>query len=190
MNVAEVTDIMSELTLLKYFPGDPGARIALVGMVCRMASDETQVRWLVDRMFRLYNEWPGHMELRACFCSKFRPRDGVNAHSEIYRDGIPSENGYDPTALQLPGNRDQQRAIARAMLKQLEAPGAAPDAMKPDDLPSVRRKVVRETVPEIPLDKKIAQDDIERAVRESRERQLDKAVRYEGHSEVESESGK
>src|SRR5690349_7814500 len=77
--------------MLKFFPSDREARAAIVEMICEMASDECQVEWLVARALRLYNEWPGPRELRAAFCSKFRPRDGINAYSTVYLDGIPSE---------------------------------------------------------------------------------------------------
>ena len=91
MNVAEVTATLARLRMLKYFPADKNAHTALVGLVCSMATTEDQVRWLVRRTLALYNEWPGPLELRAVFCSKYPPRDGINAYSQIYEDGIPSE---------------------------------------------------------------------------------------------------
>jgi hypothetical protein len=92
MVVKKVAEIVGELTLLRYFPADPIARTALVREICDMADTEDQVRWLVTRMLKLYQVWPGLGEVRATFCSKFKPRDGVERYSEIYTDGIPSEH--------------------------------------------------------------------------------------------------
>ena len=93
MNVKRITDILGRLALLKYFPSDPAARLALVEIVCGMLhpiwdtwdgapgewTAERQAEWLVRRMLKLYAEWPGIGELRACYCSRFSPRDGENA---------------------------------------------------------------------------------------------------------------
>lgn len=92
MNVKSVAIKLEKLAMLKFFPSDEGARLGILELVCKMAHSEAQVDWLVNRMTDgLYNEWPGPAELRACFCSKFPPRDGKSACSQIYGDGIPSE---------------------------------------------------------------------------------------------------
>jgi hypothetical protein len=44
----------------------------------------------------IYSKWPGDREMRACFCCRFRPKDGLTAYSTIYLDGLPP----DPTAPQ------------------------------------------------------------------------------------------
>lgn len=93
VNVKNATEIVSELCLMKFFPAERGARTALVRMICEMAESEEQIRWLVTRALTLYDAWPGPKEMRALFCSKFKPLDGINAYSEVFadRDGIPSE---------------------------------------------------------------------------------------------------
>jgi hypothetical protein len=77
---------------MKFFPSDPEARIGIADEIADMASDEDQVRWLVKRVPKLYREWPAMHEIRSVFCSKFKPRDGLEASSDTYLDGIPSEN--------------------------------------------------------------------------------------------------
>ena len=94
VNVAAVTKALGRLTLMKYFPADDTARTALVEMVCGMIDHEDQAEWLAKRMLQIYREWPGPYELRACYCGRFRPADGISACSEIYGDGLP----IDPTA--------------------------------------------------------------------------------------------
>jgi hypothetical protein len=89
MNFERVAELVAELTLLRFFPSDESARLAIVRMVGQMAETEEQVRWLVRRTLDLHNEWPGPLELRAVFCSRFRPKDGKNAYSEMFPGGFP-----------------------------------------------------------------------------------------------------
>jgi hypothetical protein len=92
MNFRNINDMVAELSVLKFFPSEAAARLAIVRMVGEMARSEDQIRWLIRRMTSgLYAEWPGPGELRACFCSRFPPKDGINAYSSVYLDGIPSE---------------------------------------------------------------------------------------------------
>jgi hypothetical protein len=99
LNFERVADLLSGLTLIRFFPGDNGARLELSKMVASMATTETQVEWLVQRCIGLYAEWPGGREIRACFCSKFKPADGFSVGSTVYADGIPSERRIEAPAL-------------------------------------------------------------------------------------------
>lgn len=84
LDVGSVARKAGELALLKFFPTNDVALTKLVGVICDMASSQDQVNWLVDSAIALYNEWPGPRELRALFCSRWNPRDGVKAYSQIY----------------------------------------------------------------------------------------------------------
>jgi hypothetical protein len=91
LDFKRVAHILGGLTLLKFFPADPNARLELAKLVGRIAATEQQVEWLVQRMLDLYSEWPGPHELRAVLCSRYRPVDGINAVSGSYPDGIPHD---------------------------------------------------------------------------------------------------
>lgn len=91
MNFETVNNLVAQLGTMRYFPSDPAVRIALVELMGDLTDSEDEVRWLIKRVRTLYAEWPGERELRACFCSRFRPKDGINMHSGIYGEGIPSE---------------------------------------------------------------------------------------------------
>lgn len=91
MNNLKVAEILEELTMLKFFPAGDYARMGILKLVCDMCETEDQVRWLVKRTIALHNEWPGPKELRAVFCSRHKPKDGINAYSEIFIDGVPPE---------------------------------------------------------------------------------------------------
>jgi hypothetical protein len=82
---------VNRLALMAFFPGDADIRAALVDVLLEMVTTEEQLDWLVSRALKLYTKWPGVGELRALYCSRWKPRDGVEAYSSIYLDGIPSE---------------------------------------------------------------------------------------------------
>lgn len=102
MNAKRLVDKLSELRVLRYFPADEHALLAVVRMVNGMADNEEQVDWLVNRMVSgIYAEWPGPQELRACFCSRFKPKDGINAYSTVY-DTFPPDPSIKPKQIEAP----------------------------------------------------------------------------------------
>ena len=92
MNLKRVLEALAGLAMLKFFPANNEAVLAaLARLVVNMCETEQQVEWLVDRMTSgLYQEWPGPLEMRAVYCSRYKPKDGLNAHSQVYPDGIPA----------------------------------------------------------------------------------------------------
>lgn len=102
MNPQVVTELIMELSVLKFFPSEAPARMALVRMAGEMAASEDQIRWLVKRCLVLYNEWPGPRELRALFCARFKPRDGIEVSSCVFPEGIPPEKRIEQPMLALP----------------------------------------------------------------------------------------
>jgi len=91
MNVQRVLKTLAGLAMLKFFPANNEAVLeGLARLVVGMCENEQQVEWLVDRMTSgLYQEWPGPLEMRAVYCSRYKPKDGLNAYSQVYPDGIP-----------------------------------------------------------------------------------------------------
>jgi hypothetical protein len=85
------TAAVSKLALMAFFPADPDIRAALVTVLLEMVETEEQMNWLVNRCLRLYGKWPGVAEIRAVYCSRWKPKDGLNTYSTVYIDGIPSE---------------------------------------------------------------------------------------------------
>jgi hypothetical protein len=84
IDIATVTHKLAALSLLRFFPQEPEARAAIVTIVCRMVSTVDQIDWLIKSALAVYDDWPGPRELRALFCSRWNPRDGVKAYSQIY----------------------------------------------------------------------------------------------------------
>lgn len=127
-----VSGMVKELGSLKFFPREVPAQLAIVRLVASMCEFEHQLRWLIDRMTAgtLFTEWPGPRELRACYCSKFKPQDGLEIGSQIYLDGIPSETGrqeFEPAQLSAGEARKLLAQFAIAP-KELPAPEREPRA--------------------------------------------------------------
>ena len=109
-------------SLMKFFPGDDGTRAALGELLCEMCRNDEEIIWLARRVQKLHREWPGAHEIRAAYCSKFQPKDGIEADSNLYLDGIPSETGRQEF--------EQPRLPAGATSKQITA---AREAIAPPD---------------------------------------------------------
>lgn len=86
MTSAKIFDTaIDELALLRFFPPDPGARAALIGLLARMVGNcplygtnpAQRLHWLTQAMLTHYNEWPGPETLRAVYCTRFKPADGI-----------------------------------------------------------------------------------------------------------------
>ena len=171
MDFKRVAEIALKLTALKYFPGEPQARLAVIEQLGEMCESEEQVAWLVKRTLKLFAKWPGIGELRAVLCSKFKPKDGFESYSETFPDGIPSEAPEKqwtlPAAstLALPPGDPVSAApsiavsvVELARYKRMEKPGP-----RPKDLAAVR----------ITPENTITAIDIARAVEEVRRKRAE-----------------
>jgi hypothetical protein len=89
----KIKHYLSKLTMLKYFPQEKSARVALVELACSMATEHQQIEWTVKRILTLYDTWPGPREFRAVFCSRYRPADGIDivADMRMWPDGLPPD---------------------------------------------------------------------------------------------------
>ncbi len=92
----KTNDAVADLGSLKFFPANVRVRLTVVRMIRDMACTDDQVKWLIGRTLQLYNAWEGPRELRALYCSRFKPRDGIEAQSSIYVEGFPAETKSDP----------------------------------------------------------------------------------------------
>lgn len=172
IDTQQATRDMARLSVLKFFPSDQTARAEIVLMACQMAHTNEDIAWLAKRCLELWNDWEGPREMRAVFCSKFRPADGIEAYSQLTRfgDGIPSETS--PESLQLGGGTVRQIAEPRETAEDL----TAAESIRPviaalgRALDMGHRQPVR--VPSIPVVRltaanRITAADIERAKREA-----------------------
>lgn len=70
---------IAQFAMLRFFPGDEFARAAVMQLLERLADAPEKVSWLVRTVLDNYNEWPGPQEIRAVFCTRYKPADGVEA---------------------------------------------------------------------------------------------------------------
>lgn len=101
---------VQRMTAMKFFPAGAGAQTEIAWQLVKMVADEKQLNWLVDAMIERAGEWPGTRELRAVFCTRYQPRDGIEEWSQLA--------GF--TALDSEGAH--QAEICAAKRAELEAP--------------------------------------------------------------------
>lgn len=156
MNPEVIAELCGELTLLRFFSAEQGARTALFLLIGRMCSSEEQVRWLVRRTLALCNEWPGPLVFRQILCSKFKPADGISVGgTSTFPDGVPSEKIEAPAGLALPPGR--VASVDRGLEGGVRLLAAAKDLNRRRPAP----------VPEVPTNpdyKPVTQADIDREV--------------------------
>lgn len=105
MTITEIADLVTELAVLRFFPVEPAARLVIIRLIGEMTHNDDQIRWLIKRMTSgIYAEWPGIAELRACFCCRYKPKDGIEAHSTVYPEGLPPDPMAPPRSAIMAGN--------------------------------------------------------------------------------------
>jgi len=89
---------LSELTQLNFFPADEDGRTAVFLLVNQLVSSVDQVEWLVRRLLALFDKWPGPATVRAVFCTRYRPADGVEGSKWLpaFRGPVPLEAAAAP----------------------------------------------------------------------------------------------
>ena len=154
MTPNEIVDAVEALGALEFFPTDPGARKQIMRLLDRMVSDTEQLRWLVRTMVDHVGEWHGPTELRGVFCTRFAPKDGVDAVC-VKTYGF---RGCDMEERAIEAASEAKRiapnlGLIRALLP--EAPSATfssalvPAHAKGSPSPTERRKTLRELEAEL-----------------------------------------
>src|ERR1019366_1058876 len=115
-------------------PASDLAHAEIAGELQAMVCEPAELEWLVAEAPLLYREWPGFRELRALYCAKCRPRDGVLSDSVVYKDSmIPGVTEPLPLIADSPrggaisANADDALLVrVLADVKQLDAPRPEP----------------------------------------------------------------
>lgn len=166
IDAKKATESLARMSLLKFFPADDYARAELVRFVGDMATTNEQVEWLTTRCLQLWNAWEGPKELRAIFCSKFKPADGVEAYSDLpqFVDGIPSERADYTTALPAPADAKKRLTAAECTT----APSVV-DTLA-DLARATRMAPIIRPIPATRREGTITQEMIDAAVQENRDK--------------------
>ena len=192
--------------MLRFFPNDEVVMNAVVRLCGSMCASEEQVRWLVTRMTSgIYSEWPGVAEMRACFCGRFRPADGINAYSTVFLDGLPPDPTAPPRiaapvlkALQ-PGHAvtadPELEASIQRLAEKVKPPAPHPaitqfaQMLKEIVTPPDRREPEEPKPPVNPNFKPVTQADIDAAVQELHERRARETNRKQPDADGRGHSG-
>lgn len=152
------------LAAIAFFPRESGARMLIAEEIRSMCRTSDEALWLVQRVSRLYDRWPGVREMRLVYCSKHRPLDGYEliGGSETFPEGIPPEKQIEAPVLKaLPAGRVASAAES--------VDGAVADIAKAKRMNLVRPIQVRD-IPILPPGKRITQADIDAAVNVHRDK--------------------
>jgi hypothetical protein len=128
----QILKAVEEFGMLKYFPADDAARKGVMRLLERMVGTSEQLDWLVGTMIDQVGEWSGPVELRGVFCSRFSPRDGIDAEGS---------GSFSPEAL------ESRSAVEHEAAKQLGAGASiallpAVRSIKPEVLLDVETKLM------------------------------------------------
>ena len=66
----------------RYFPTKSLAHAEIAQLVMRMVDTPEHLGWLLRSMIDRVGEWKGPKELRGIFCTRFKPRDGIEELSQ------------------------------------------------------------------------------------------------------------
>ncbi len=111
---------VDRMSLMKFFPADPGARAILMEDLGGICATDEEADWLARRALDLCPEWPGVKPIWQIYFSKYSPRnerqrslDQGCCSTELFPEGVPSERemglpqlGSGRTPLQITGSRD------------------------------------------------------------------------------------
>src|SRR5690348_14509423 len=98
MTQNEIVQAVARMTALSMFPNNPAAHKEIMRMLDRMVSTSEELEWLVATMIDRVGEWKGTAELRGVFCTRFRPKDGIERWSTI--PGFTPEDSESQTLLE------------------------------------------------------------------------------------------
>lgn len=79
----EASEAAARFAIMPFFPAEAIARTELAATLVRMVSTPQQLEWLVQAVTGHVDRWPGLREVRAIFCTRYKPADGIEEWSAI-----------------------------------------------------------------------------------------------------------
>jgi hypothetical protein len=78
----QASGAVARMAALEFFPLEAIPRAEIGRLLMRMVGTPAQLEWLVNAMIDRVGTWKGPRELRAIFCTKYAPIDGIEAWAE------------------------------------------------------------------------------------------------------------
>jgi hypothetical protein len=125
---------VSQLAVLRCFPSDAIARAMLAEMILRTVSNTERLEWLVRVAVANCDEYPGPKQIRALYCTRFKPADGGDEPTCTISGFTPSdsERGYQ----ELQSQETAKQIEAYQHQKLIAAPGTM---FTPPPIPEPKR---------------------------------------------------
>jgi hypothetical protein len=171
--------LLANLSLIKQFPSGEDQQQALAEYIVKFAETDEQLDWLGERAVDLCREWPGAIELRGIFCSRFKPKDGKSIIATAFgEDGIAREKEEQRERERLPEGVKasvdpaiEETIVSLAKAKDIKrrAPVAVPN-FPVDAVPPEYRIPPTPQVVAPPPERRITQADVDREVQKLREK--------------------
>ncbi len=102
---------------IKFFPKESGAQEGIMRSLSDFVCDQKQLEWLTKTAVNFMPEWGGVTQLRALYCTRWKPLDGLEG-------GFCTVPGYTP-------NDNEGRAIEAP--SQMALPAGTPSETTLDD---------------------------------------------------------
>lgn len=112
----QIKSCVAQLTIVSFFPSEPLKQALIMRFFQQLVGTNEQLEWLVSVLLTV--DWPGPAQVRALFCTRFPPADGIKEGEQCRLSGFT------------PNDCEAHRSIAAPDLKLLSAPekGVALDA--------------------------------------------------------------
>jgi hypothetical protein len=141
-NEGDLTAVIANLSMLRFFPPEEATRAAIQALLVRMCPGKEALLWLVDEFVNRIGEWRGPMELRAVLSTRWMPADGIEATSEIA--------GYTPV------DGEAKSLECHTRIKAQERVGGWVDSDKPAEIAESSRRLIEGITREWPQRRKVA----------------------------------
>jgi hypothetical protein len=107
---------IASMSILKYFPMDEIQHRVMADFLRKLCGHVEGLSWLVSQLVNRVGEWPGPAQVRGIYCTRFKPKDGIEDESGCT---IP---GFTPDDCEGRNKRlDAPLAIGQAEAKRLLA---------------------------------------------------------------------
>lgn len=89
----EIHQVVESFDALEFFPRDSAAaKAAVIKLIAAMVGTVEQLAWLQSAMLNRVGRWHGPKELRAVFCTRFRPADGLEVEYSTVAGFTPADS--------------------------------------------------------------------------------------------------
>ncbi len=83
INRSDIDKALAKMGMLQFWPADEGTRAQIGLFLAGMCGSRESLEWLTTQLLNRVGNWPGPLEVRGIYCSRFPPADRQNAYATI-----------------------------------------------------------------------------------------------------------